>query len=94
MGARTRVSIVSCRNSSANRRFKATPCQARQCKAPTDDKSIALFEHQRRHRLLDGDTPVKTFWDPLNDIMLRWSDQDQEAVADGLIRRSFGKYVL
>jgi len=42
--------------------------EARRCKAPTADKILALFEHQRRHRLLDTDRLVKTFWDPLSDI--------------------------
>ena len=50
--------------------IKALPLypEARQCKAPTADKIIALFTHQRRHRLLDTDRPRKTFWDPLSDI--------------------------
>ncbi len=50
--------------------IKALPLypEARQCKAPTADKIIALFKHQRRHRLLDADRPRKTFWDPLSDI--------------------------
>jgi hypothetical protein len=42
--------------------------EARLCKAPTADKILALFEHQRRHRLLDADRHVKTFWDPLTDV--------------------------
>jgi len=42
--------------------------EARLCKAPTADKILSLFEHQHRHQLFDADRPVKTFWDPLNDI--------------------------
>lgn len=42
--------------------------EARQCKAPTADKIIALFAHQRRHRLFDADRHVRSFWDPLTDI--------------------------
>jgi Domain of unknown function (DUF4277) len=41
--------------------------EARQCKAPTADKLLALFEHRRRHRLFDAERHVKTFWDPLTD---------------------------
>jgi hypothetical protein len=42
--------------------------EARQCKAPTADKILALFDHQRRHRLFDADRHLRTFSDPLNDI--------------------------
>jgi transposase len=42
--------------------------EARQCKTPTADKLLALFEHQRRHRLLEAGRHLKTFWDPLSDI--------------------------
>lgn len=41
--------------------------EARSCKAPTAGKIIALFANLRRHRLLDGDRLIKTFWDPLTD---------------------------
>jgi transposase len=39
--------------------------EARQCKAPTAGKILALFAHQRRHRLADAGRHVKTFWDPI-----------------------------
>jgi len=41
--------------------------EARLCKAPTAGKILALFAHQRRHRLVDAGRHVKTFWDPITD---------------------------
>jgi len=41
--------------------------EARPCKVPTAGKILALFAHQRRHRLLDAERHVKTFWDPVTD---------------------------
>jgi len=41
--------------------------EGRPCKAPTAGKVIALFANLRRHRLLDGDRYIKTFWDPITD---------------------------
>lgn len=42
--------------------------EERACRAPTADKILALFEHQRRHRLLERGQPIKTFWDELSDV--------------------------
>jgi hypothetical protein len=41
--------------------------EGRPSKAPTAGKILALFAHQRRHRLLDAGRHVKTFWDPITD---------------------------
>ena len=41
--------------------------ESRSCKAPTTGKILALFASLRRHRLLNGDRHVKTFWDPITD---------------------------
>jgi len=41
--------------------------EGRPCKAPTAGKVIALFANLRRHRLLDDDRYIKTFWDPITD---------------------------
>jgi transposase len=59
--------------------------EARQCMAPTADKILSLFEHQHRHQLFDADRPVKTFWDPLNDIqrtVLRLLDVPKKQYGD------------
>ena len=42
--------------------------EERACRAPTADKILGLFEPLRRHRLLDGASIVKTFWDPLSEV--------------------------
>lgn len=42
--------------------------EERNCRAPTADKIIELFEPLRRHRLFDGKRLVKTFWDELSDV--------------------------
>jgi transposase len=42
--------------------------EERECRAPTADKILALFEPLRLHRLSDGRRRVKTFWDPLTDV--------------------------
>ena len=41
--------------------------EGRPCKAPTAGKIIALFAHQRRHRLLRAGHHVKTFWDAISE---------------------------
>lgn len=41
--------------------------EGRACKAPTASKIVALFAHQRRHRLVDAGRHVKTFSDPITD---------------------------
>jgi len=41
--------------------------EGRSCKAPTTGKILVLFANLRRHRLLDGDQHVKTFWDPITE---------------------------
>jgi hypothetical protein len=42
--------------------------EERECRAPTADKILAMFQPLRRHRLLQDGRPVKTFWDELNDV--------------------------
>jgi len=42
--------------------------EERDCSAPTADKILGLFAPLRRHRLFNEGNPVKTFWDPLNDV--------------------------
>lgn len=41
--------------------------EGRACRTPTAAKLLALFAHQRRHRLSDGDRLLKTFSDPISD---------------------------
>lgn len=41
--------------------------EQRECRAPTADKLLGLFEPLRRHRLLDEQNEVRIFWDPLTD---------------------------
>jgi transposase len=52
------------------RRLRSIPLypEERDCRAPTADKILSLFAPLRRHRLFHGAEPVKTFWDPLNDV--------------------------
>jgi transposase len=42
--------------------------EERECRAPTADKILALFEPLRRHRLFEGGELVKTFWDELDAV--------------------------
>ncbi len=42
--------------------------EERECRAPTAEKILALFEPLRLHRLSEDGRRVKTFWDPLNDV--------------------------
>lgn len=42
--------------------------EERECRAPTADKLLALFEPLRRHRLLHSQKEVRTFWDPLTEV--------------------------
>jgi len=55
------------RNAMAAHQIDSLPIypEARPCKAPTACKILSLFAHVRRHRLLDGDRHLKTFWDPI-----------------------------
>jgi len=58
------------RNAMKARGIKSIPIypEERQCRAPTADKILALFQPLRRHRLLRHGRPVKTFWDELSDV--------------------------
>ena len=42
--------------------------EERECRAPTADKVLTLFEPLRRHRLLHSQKEVRTFWDPLTEV--------------------------
>ena len=42
--------------------------EERECRAPTADKILALFDPLRRHCLCNGQQEVQTFWDPLTEI--------------------------
>lgn len=42
--------------------------EERECRAPTADKVLGLFEPLRRHRLFDEQNEVRLFWDPLTDV--------------------------
>jgi len=42
--------------------------EERDCRAPTADKILALFEPLRLHRLSESGQHIKTFWDPLTDL--------------------------
>jgi transposase len=48
--------------------------EERECRAPTADKILDLFEPLRRHRLFDGTEQVRTFWDPLSDVQCQVLD--------------------
>jgi len=50
--------------------FESIPLypEERECRAPTADKILGLFEPLRRHRLFDNGQLVKTFWDELSDV--------------------------
>ena len=58
------------RTAMKKRRLRSIPLypEERACRAPTADKILGLFEPLRRHRLLDGASIVKTFWDPLSEV--------------------------
>jgi transposase len=57
------------RNAMAAHQLVSLPIypESRPCKAPTAGKVVALFANLRRHRLLDGQRHIKTFWDPITD---------------------------
>lgn len=57
------------RTAMKNRRLRSIPIyhEERECKAPTADKILGLFEPLRRHRLFQDKNVVQTFWDPLTD---------------------------
>lgn len=57
------------RNAMAAHQIDSLPIypEGRSCKAPTAGKILALFANLRRHRLLDANRYVKTFWDPITD---------------------------
>jgi transposase len=42
--------------------------EERECRAPTADRILALFEPLRRHRLFERGELVKTFWDELDGV--------------------------
>lgn len=52
------------------RRLRSIPIyhEERECRAPTANKILGLFEPLRRHRLFQDQKVVRTFWDPLTDV--------------------------
>jgi len=44
--------------------------EERECRAPTADKILGLFESFRRHRLFKGEHVTETFWDSLSQAQL------------------------
>jgi hypothetical protein len=42
--------------------------EERECRAPTAETNLALFEPLRRHRLYERGELVKTFWDELDAV--------------------------
>ena len=58
------------RQAMQHRELRSIPLypEERECRAPTADKILRLFEPLRRHRLLAANRLVQTFWDPLSDV--------------------------
>ena len=42
--------------------------EERECRAPTADKILGLFDNLRRHRLYDRGQLIRTFWDDLCEV--------------------------
>lgn len=42
--------------------------ETRECEKPTAEKVLALFESLRRHRLLQAENVMATFYDPLSEV--------------------------
>ena len=59
-----------------SRRLSSIPIypEERDCRAPTADKLLGLFESFRVHHLLRDDQHVETFWDELTDVQLEVLD--------------------
>ena len=59
-----------------SRRLSSIPIypDERDCRAPTADKLLGLFESFRVHHLLRDDQHVETFWDELTDVQLEVLD--------------------
>ncbi|MEW5945246.1 MAG: IS1634 family transposase [bacterium] len=60
------------RNAMRERKIRSIPIypEERECRAPTADKILGLFESFRRHRLFIGGKVTETFWDSLSDIQI------------------------
>ena len=58
------------RDAMKERGLKSIPLyhEERECRAPTADKILSLFEPLRRHSLFENGQLVKTFWDNLSDV--------------------------
>ncbi len=60
------------RNSMRERKMRSIPIypEERECRAPTADKILGLFESFRRHRLFKERQVTETFWDSLSEVQL------------------------
>lgn len=60
------------RNSMREAKIRSIPIypEERECRAPTADKILGLFESFRRHRLFKGGEVTETFWDSLSEVQL------------------------
>jgi len=58
------------RNAMQERGIRSIPLypEERECRSPTADKILGLFEPIRRHRLFEDGRLIKTFWDELTDV--------------------------
>ena len=58
------------RNAMSERKIHSIPIypEERECRAPTADKILGLFESFRRHRLFKGRQLAETFWDSLTEV--------------------------
>ena len=56
-----------------SRKLRSIPIypEERECRAPTADKILGLFESLRVHHLLRDGELVETFWDELTDVQLQ-----------------------